>query len=365
MKYQCGICPVKLSSINLLKRHVLNVHEAKIVKCPECGKSISEHYLPIHIEQQHRSPSIECSLCDYSNTTKENLKHHMMTCHSVSIGMNVKPKFKCELCNFNSQRNFDMEIHKARFHNILFDCLKCEYKAETSGSLKKHCQYYHSGAIFKCEFCPSIFNNEAALKKHNYLLHDQDKNNKFQCDECNAAYSLQSTLTLHIKTVHQKIKYKCEICNYEATQKTHLNSHKKSVHQGIKYPCNICNRLFTQKSHLTTHKNGVHFLGSQYPCDKRQAQYKQHLKLHIENVHMNKVYPCNLCGYKGTQIQSLKCHQRAVHGINKLICKFCNEEFSHHTVHRNHLISAHKVKIDIRSRNQPDYNSKPFYFKQE
>ena len=42
------------------------------------------------------------------------------------------------------------------------------------------------------------------------------------CNLCTKAFSNQSNLRKHIKSVHEKMKFKCEICGKEFSQKDNL-----------------------------------------------------------------------------------------------------------------------------------------------
>ena len=77
-----------------------------------------------------------------------------------------------------------------------------------------------------------------------------------KCDICNKLFSNKSSLTRHIKSVHEKIKFKCEICDKELSRKDDLQRHKLSVHsKSIELECVVCERKFSRKDHLLAHKN--------------------------------------------------------------------------------------------------------------
>ena len=77
-----------------------------------------------------------------------------------------------------------------------------------------------------------------------------------KCDICNKLFSNKSSLTKHIKSVHEKIKFKCEICDKEFSQEDNLQRHKKAVHsKNIEFKCVVCERKFSRKDNLLAHKN--------------------------------------------------------------------------------------------------------------
>ena len=50
------------------------------------------------------------------------------------------------------------------------------------------------------------------------------------CEQCTYVSLSQTSLKLHVQTVHEGIRYPCDSCNYEATQKQNLERHKRNAH---------------------------------------------------------------------------------------------------------------------------------------
>ena len=82
---------------------------------------------------------------------------------------------------------------------------------------------------------------------------------------------------------------------------------------------------------------------------------------------MGVTYPCLLCGYLGTQKQSLKEHERARHGLRKLECKFCHETFAEHSRKnlRHHMKTVHGTEVKILKRGKSKFMSKPTQINRE
>ena len=77
-----------------------------------------------------------------------------------------------------------------------------------------------------------------------------------KCDICNKLFSIKSSLTKHIKNVHEKIKFKCEICGKELSRKDKLQRHKKTVHlRSSEFEYTVCEKKFNRKENLQAHKN--------------------------------------------------------------------------------------------------------------
>ena len=76
-----------------------------------------------------------------------------------------------------------------------------------------------------------------------------------KCNLCNKLFSNKSSLTKHIKSVHEKIKFKCEICDKELSRKDDLQRHKKTVHwRSSEFECTVCEKKFNRKGNLQAHK---------------------------------------------------------------------------------------------------------------
>jgi hypothetical protein len=108
------------------RQHVLNVHSTdtkvmkKKVECLYCGDEIVNYFL--HVKQNHAKIAIRCKYkkcVSYFNSSNERVKHYL-------------------------------EKHPVTEKLKWFSCSKCNYKSNSSRSLKAHCQRIHSNANLKC-----------------------------------------------------------------------------------------------------------------------------------------------------------------------------------------------------------------------
>ena len=86
-----------------------------------------------------------------------------------------------------------------------FDCAQCEYKATTSGHLKRHIKAVH------------------------------DKIKDIACLQCDFKCSSNGDLKQHLKQVHDKLKdIKCVQCDFKCCANSDLKRHVKSIHDDPK-----------------------------------------------------------------------------------------------------------------------------------
>ena len=76
---------------------------------------------------------------------------------------------------------------------------------------------------------------------------NEHRKEEFPCSLCDSTFSIQASLTTHIKSIHRGVKHPCTHCDYKATQVSSLNVHVKSKHLGITYTCDVCEVVLKSK----------------------------------------------------------------------------------------------------------------------
>ena len=59
---------------------------------------------------------------------------------------------------------------------------------------------------------------------------------RYSCEECEKSYTSKQNLTIHIQSVHQKVKHYCDFCNSVFKTKVGLKNHLQSKHSPIIRP---------------------------------------------------------------------------------------------------------------------------------
>ena len=92
----------------------------------------------------------------------------------------------------------------------------------------------------------------------------------FECDECNASYSVRKSLLNHKRLKHgNPQEFACQHCVYKTTKKENLEHHVRSRHEKIKEICQTCGKSFSDKSNLNRHSKMFH--GEAVQGTKRKA----------------------------------------------------------------------------------------------
>ena len=108
----------------------------------------------------------------------------------------------------------------------------------------------------------------------------------FICDQCPHVEQTREELDIHIQTLHktprvriEKISFvKCELCDYTCKLNIQLKRHLKANHQEFK-SSNCDDAQYNKESKE---------MSTLCPFCKLESKDIEALKIHIENIHMNK-----------------------------------------------------------------------------
>ena len=103
--------------------------------------------------------------------------------------------------------------------------------------------------------------------------------------------------------VNSDFKYSCIFihCDYKAKQRGNLNTHIQSMHDDKKYQCEVCNKEYTSKGNLQAHKKSAH------KTKRNSTEYRQ---LHEDSKGHYRKYPYTEVKHDGrTFYQCDKCKE--------------------------------------------------------
>ena len=106
---------------------------------------------------------------------------------------------------------------------------------------------------FACNQCDKAYSAETSLQRHVKATHEGFR---YSCNECDKHYTDQSALRIHNKTVHNPIE--CKECPFITATTKRLEEHIQKVHEGVRYPCNKCDVIAASQGQLNRHIQSNH-----------------------------------------------------------------------------------------------------------
>ena len=140
---RCIYCTERFSNVSGFKKHILSVHEGKIVPemihhCHICDFTTKyKEYMKRHIESIHEGKKpYHCLICDSKFALKPNFTAHVAVVHEGK-----KTKI-CEMCDKSFSRNKDLKKHRALDHQVK-KCALCEFEATSIIAMETHRKSVH------------------------------------------------------------------------------------------------------------------------------------------------------------------------------------------------------------------------------
>lgn len=238
-KYRCSQCSLAFKTIEKLQLHSQYHLIRAATQCVLCGRSFrSVEALQKHVESSHADMSEE-ELEQY----RASLANNPLLFGGRNGGGILDPSttelLKKESNRFDEMANDDDVVDLAVNHtNALNDELDDEGAGEAEGR--------ESGANGASTHGNSLedYLNSQAVAEDSY----NDPTRKYKCHRCKVAFTRQSYLTSHNKTLlhrkGEKLSYPME----------------KYLDPNRPYKCDICKESFTQKNILLVHYNSVSHL---------------------------------------------------------------------------------------------------------
>ena len=296
--------------------------ENEYYKCNICDKLFEQQFvLNRHNKYVHEKPH-KCDLCDKKFGDSTKLKDHIDSFH---VGLK---KHQCKLC----ERSFGYRQH-----------------------LSNHVRNYHSdhGLENKCIQCNKDFCSPFALRRHNSVIHEGQRNNhepssmkKHICEICGNTFTQAASLRTHKAAVHEGQGFKCDLCEKTLTSSQMLKKHIAFVHEGRKnVKCDICGKAFSEEWNLKQHMKNMHEGGESHTCEHcgKTLRSQQTLKHHIATVHEGlKKFCCQFCDKSFAHRHSFKCHVRTVHKGLKYQCDSCEKSFTQSNNLKQHMKKVHE-----------------------
>ena len=192
-----------------------------------------------------------CWKCHENFNTESKLNEHKLRRHSQED--NIQENTGQKICS-NLERNHRNEESMSKFPDNKMDepeekphiCNVCFLVLPDVESLLKHTNVEHAEHQFICTKCKTTFATTEELNSHisshntsNCIVRHKEEETstsassrplrpcmsrlKFQCDQCDKAFALESRLLAHMTLHGQQKIYECDVCNKSFSQKQALS----------------------------------------------------------------------------------------------------------------------------------------------
>lgn len=318
---------------------------SKVYKCDHCGKTYKsadglKYHLQFHLEPEKRI-RFTCDECDKAFATKQHLEGHRETHLDDEQRMR-----SCQQCGKKFKSKSGLRLHRATHDDDpdkrkRFSCSQCDSTFSARSSVTQHIKFVHQKLKpHTCDECGSSFPSSYILDQHLQIHVNPNTRQKFHCKECHKFYFTRTGLTQHVKSVHERLgELTCtwSRCNSVAFSRTALRRHIAMVHEKRQqFPC------------LMKSKDGS--------C-LRMFTTKSEAKRHHDYVHLNILVPCFLasCDRTFSTASKARAHYRREHegDTAKWRCPHCRKLLCDSNYLLRHIEQVHKTTKCSSSTQEP------------
>ena len=277
---------------------------------------------------------------------REIVRAHVKRKHQSDSG-GEKTADKCPHCDKTFNKKSNLKVHILNSHT-LFDpadcvCVQCGKRFKNPLSMKRHVEAFHdelkkAELTVICPECGKHFNKKTNLKIHMECVH----------------------------TTYQPGQSTCKVCNKELKNPHSLKSHMREVHAEARaedkeqtFQCDECEKVFRKKKDLRGHKYAAHKVDVRI-CEVCCGEYKNQtaLKQHLRLVHgPTQTVSCEICYKSFKNLTRLKHHHLDVHKVDNSVCPDCGKTFKNRFLMKKHLRYLHRgpdgPKVRLTKRTEP------------
>ncbi|CAG9770658.1 unnamed protein product [Ceutorhynchus assimilis] len=301
-KYRCNQCSLAFKTLEKLQLHSQYHMIRDATKCVLCGRSFrSLVALHKHVESVH------------SELTDEELnayKQSLMNNPLLLAGL------QGQILDNSTNELLKKETMRSEENDGAAECDDSKELSTQSldDSNQNDGENSDDSIVYKDQQFLEDYLNSQAMAEDSY----NDPNRKYKCHRCRVAFTRQSYLTAHNKTLlhrkGEKLTYPME----------------KYLDPNRPYKCDVCKESFTQKNILLVHYNSVSHLHKLKRAMQEQANNNNNSPVspiintpQAQNLSLTpkssasdeddkKKYRCNICKVAYTQGSTLDIHMRSV-----------------------------------------------------
>ena len=264
---------------------------------------------------------IDCVKCN-----KDHLHHKIYhISHHEDCKFCVQNWYKLSV---NSKKEL-LEMKSTEDHYYRSVCPYCNKRFCEPFSAKKHIEFEHGNAPFKCEVCIKSFHSKKANDYHDSVKHSS-VDMSVKCSICEKVLASEISLKAHIKYVHsEKRLHSCNRCESKFKHKKDLTNHSLYIHK-----INLYEEMYLQPKEVKL-----------FNCGQCESSYKQKsfLNAHIRNKHTEcqPLHYCDVCSLKFKDKRSLVAHKKVKHEKRneEYSCSICGKTYSQRKTLNRHMLS--------------------------
>jgi KRAB domain-containing zinc finger protein len=344
--YTCNECGLSFQIRSRFNTH-LKTHKKDIKgpkECSICKKMfvcLSSHNRIVHMNER----KYDCSMCDKKFGKKSGLDRHILTVHEK------QRNFACSLCDKAFGEKAQLQKH-TKTHSTF-----CKHCCENFNNIQEHFTMHHQDKhIKKCHSVRKKLTNEKKIDHEPEQVFidfidikieteiEQPHEDALDEDNCDLIPNIIEEESL--SEVNEKYQYQCEKCSKVFRKHQHLKIHFDANHTDKIYKCKVCTKVFNYKSALDRHIKIIHEKQKNHICSDCGKSFasKFELNQHYDGYHnedSKATRTCRFCEKVFMKQRNLCMHMQAVHSDNKFSCELCFKSFSFKSAKDRHVKIIH------------------------
>jgi len=326
-----------------------------------------------HIKREHeetlKTNIIVCDQCDVVKGNMKSLTRHKRMVHQPSklVGSKTKTKHQCLKCPYKAGTTGQLSEHIGKHLKARFSCDICDEKFNRRSLVIGHIKEEHKEtglnsfdddvhSMITC-FCPEC---KFLGPSRDYDLHlqkfhdlpkrkvwkvrkDSSKKQLFFCGKCDQQYSALFPLQTHLAKSHLEIFYTCDVCEIRIDRNLEIKEHMTKFHGDTKHKsttcCTVCketirddlNFKHVMKAHSEFIKS-VFVEKEEFKKSKRQKNLRKDVKIESSQ--------CQYCNSHLAPKETVS-HQLFFHLKSSFACPPCGFTTVSKPTMINHIKTLH------------------------
>lgn len=353
-RYHCKFCTSILKSRSNIMTHYQQVH-LKIIQEEKCEFLEEE---ASKFDKNVGNRELKTELSDEDDLLQE------LYLQIPDQGETEKPKKKTQPRKVVSEK-------LKNGNNSSKTCILCDPpKTFRRTYLQRHIDAKHNNGVpkYTCEFCNRGFSFKKSRDYHVQVVHEKKRDHKCAEEGCDKEYGNKLDLRQHMIKAHNQgdmselTCFQCvppkafNHCNY-------LKKHINAMHNEKEFSCDICGKEFSFKSRLQSHLHAIHGKQKEKRTSNRNEELSEGKNASTmnssEDVSSRTCYVCDPPKIYN-HYNYLRAHNDAKHsdGKQKYKCPICKKGFSFRASMIAHLKSIHVSRKDEKLTNLKSFTEK-------